>query len=353
MEAALKMARQVHLENAQPDRKHVIARRLSYHGTTLGALAVGGLDNRKAPFAHAFDGRNCSHVSACYPYRYRLPDETSEAFVARLAAELEQEIQRIGPGNVAAFLAETVMGATVGVVPPPPGYFSAMRAVCDRYGVLMILDEVMCGMGRCGQWFAYHDEGIEPDIVCVAKGLGGGFQPIGAMLVNRRVRDALARGSGAFMHGQTYMAHATACAAACAVIDRIDGAGLIGHVRDMGDLLHRRLCDRLADHDHVGEIRGRGLFRAIELVRDRPGRTPFPAALKLHARVKAHALANGLLCYPGGGALPGGVGDHVVIAPPYIVSAPQIDDIADILATSLDAALRECRALDATSQIDT
>lgn len=340
MEAALKMTRQFHLESAQPDRTHIIARQLSYHGTTLGGLAIGGLEKLKAPFKTWLNTDDSSHISPCYAYRYRQEGETEPQFVDRLAAELETEIQRVGPDRVAAFVAETVMGATVGVVPPPPGYFAKIRAVCDRYNVLLVLDEVMCGMGRCGDWFAYHHENIEPDIVCVAKGLGGGFQPIGAMLINDKIFNALSAGSGVFMHGHTYMGHATTCAAAMAVVGKIERLGLIATVRNRGAQMHELLHARFAQHPHIGEIRGRGLFWGMEIVCDRETRSPFPARLGINGKVKYHAMANGLICYPGGGALPDGTGDHVLIAPPFIVSSAQLEEIVERLAVSIDSAIR-------------
>jgi adenosylmethionine-8-amino-7-oxononanoate aminotransferase len=338
MEASLKMARQYFVEIGQPARGQFIARRQSYHGNTLGALAAGGNAWRRAPYApllsHAF-----SHVSPANAYREQRDHETEAEFTARLAAELEAEFQRLGPDKIAAFVAEPVVGATSGCVPAPAGYFRAVRAICDRYGALLILDEVMCGMGRTGTRHAWEQEGIAPDIQAVAKGLGGGYQAIGAVLVSGRIVDALRDGSGAFQHGHTYLAHPIACAAALAVQQVIRDDGLLAQVTARGALLEQRLTERLGNHRHVGDIRGRGLFRGIELVADRATKTPFDPALKLHARVKAAAFARGLGCYPSGGTVDGVRGDHILLAPPYIITSGEIDIIVERLGDAIDYAV--------------
>src|SRR5882757_1146928 len=340
IEAALKMARQYFLEVGQPQRSRFIARRQSYHGNTLGALAAGGNAWRREPYkpllADAF-----SHVTPAFAYHEKRADETDDGFVRRLAAELEAEFQRLGPDTVAAFVAEPVVGATAGCVPAPEGYFGAVRAVCDRHGALLILDEVMCGMGRTGTLHAWEQEGIAPDIQAIAKGLGGGYQPIGATLASTRVVDAFRAGSGAFMHGHTYQAHPVACAAALAVQKVIRDDNLLDRVRQMGDLLEQRLTERFGNHHHVGDIRGRGLFRAIEIVSDRAGKTAFDPALKVHARIKRAALERGLACYPSGGTVDGVRGDHVLLAPPYIASAQEIDMIVDRLGAAVDAVIKD------------
>ena len=338
VEAALKMARQYFVEIGQPGRSHVIARRQSYHGNTLGALAAGGNAWRRAPYApllsHAF-----SHVSPAFAYREQRETETEPEFTARLADELEAEFQRLGPDTVAAFVAEPVVGATAGCVPAPAGYFRAVREICDRHGALLILDEVMCGMGRTGTLHAWEQEGIAPDIQTVAKGLGGGYQPIGAMLATGRVVDALRDGSGAFQHGHTYLAHPVACAAALAVQQVIREDNLLPQVAERGALLDQRLTERLGNHRHVGDIRGRGLFRGIELVADRATKAPFDPSLKLHARVKAAAFERGLGCYPSGGTIDGARGDHIVLAPPYIITPDEIEIVVDRLGDAIDHAL--------------
>jgi adenosylmethionine-8-amino-7-oxononanoate aminotransferase len=339
IEASIKLARQYFIESGQPQRQHFIARRQSYHGNTLGALAAGGNAWRRAPYApllsHAF-----SHVTPAFAYHEKRDDESEADFVARLAAELEAEFQRLGPDTVAAFIAEPVVGATAGCVPPPEGYFRAVRDICSRHGALLILDEVMCGMGRTGSLHAWQQEGIAPDIQAIAKGLGGGYQPIGAMLANGHIIDTIRQGSGAFQHGHTYLAHPLACAAALEVQRVIGEEHLLDCVRDLGDHLERRLTERFGNHRYVGDIRGRGLFWAIELVADRAGRTPFDPALKLHQRIKAAAFESGLACYPAGGTVDGRSGDHVLLAPPYIATSDDIDMIVDRLGHAVDTALK-------------
>ncbi|MCS3760889.1 aspartate aminotransferase family protein [Bradyrhizobium centrosematis] len=339
IEASIKLARQYFIERGEPQRQHFIARRQSYHGNTLGALAAGGNAWRRAPYAPLLSGA-FSHVTPAFAYHEKHDGESDAQFVARLAAELEAEFQRLGPETVAAFLAEPVVGATAGAVAAPDGYFRAVREICDRHGALLILDEVMCGMGRTGTTHAWEQEGIAPDIQAIAKGLGGGYQPIGAMLASGKIIDTIRAGSGAFQHGHTYVAHPLACAAALAVQDVIREDRLLDRVRERGKQLEQRLTERFGNHRHVGDIRGRGLFWAIELVADRASRTPFDPALKLNQKIKAEAFANGLGCYPGGGTVDGVRGDHVLLAPPYIASADEIDLIVDKLGTAVDKVLR-------------
>ena len=339
IEASIKLARQYFIESGQPQRQHFIARRQSYHGNTLGALAAGGNAWRREPYApllsHAF-----SHVTPAFAYHEKRDHESEADFVARLAAELEAEFRRLGPDTVAAFIAEPVVGATAGCVPPPEGYFRAVRETCDRHGALLILDEVMCGMGRTGTLHAWQQEGIAPDIQAIAKGLGGGYQPIGAMLASGRIVDTIREASGAFQHGHTYLAHPMACAAALEVQHVIRDEHLLDKVKERGSQLERRLTERFGNHRHIGDIRGRGLFRAIELVADRSKRAPFDPALKLHQRIKAAAFENGLACYPSGGTVDGRSGDHVLLAPPYIATSDDIDMIADRLGHAVDSALK-------------
>ena len=339
IEASIKLARQYFIESGQPRRQHFIARRQSYHGNTLGALAAGGNAWRREPYApllsHAF-----SHVTPAFAYHEKRDHESEADFVARLAAELEAEFRRLGPDTVAAFIAEPVVGATAGCVPPPEGYFRAVREICDRHGALLILDEVMCGIGRTGTLHAWQQEGIAPDIQAIAKGLGGGYQPIGAMLASGRIVDTIREASGAFQHGHTYLAHPMACAAALEVQHVIRDEHLLDKVKERGSQLERRLTERFGNHRHIGDIRGRGLFRAIELVADRSKRAPFDPALKLHQRIKAAAFENGLACYPSGGTVDGRSGDHVLLAPPYIATSDDIDMIADRLGHAVDSALK-------------
>ncbi|WPG35991.1 aspartate aminotransferase family protein [Variovorax sp. EBFNA2] len=338
VESALKMARQYFVEIGQPQRTHFIARRQSYHGNTLGALAVGGNAWRREPFAPILVP--ATHVAPCYPYREQRADESAEQYGLRLADELEAAIVAQGADRVIAFVAETVGGATAGVLTPVPGYFKAVRAVCDRYGVLLILDEVMCGMGRTGSLHACEQEGVAPDLMTIAKGLGGGYQPIGAVLAQRKVVEAMSKGSGFFQHGHTYLGHPMACAAALAVQQVIRRDGLVGKVRDDGIAFGAMLAEALGDHPHVGDIRGRGFFWGVELVADRASKQPFDSSLKLHARLKQDAMARGLLCYPFGGTVDGRQGDHVLLAPPYIATRDHLHEIVARLAASVDAVTR-------------
>ncbi len=337
VEAALKMARQYFLEIGQPERTQVIARRQSYHGNTLGALATGGNAWRRRPFEPLL--ADTTHVSPCYAYRGQRADESAEAYGERLAVELEDTIERLGPRRVMAFVAEPVVGATLGAVPAVPGYFRRVREICDRHGILLILDEVMCGMGRTGSLFACEQEGVSPDLLTVAKGLGGGYQPIGATLASARIRDTIAEGTGFFQHGHTYIGHATACAAALAVQRAVEQRGLLEQVRARGEALRARLEQRFGDHPHVGDIRGRGLFLGLELVADRASKEPFDPDRRLNAAVKAAAMDQGLMCYPAGGTLDGRRGDHVLLAPPYIVEEDHLDEIVDKLDAALQQAL--------------
>jgi adenosylmethionine-8-amino-7-oxononanoate aminotransferase len=339
IEAGIKLARQYFIESGQPQRQRFIARRQSYHGNTLGALAAGGNAWRREPYAPLLS-QAFSHVTPAFAYREKRDSESEAEFVARLAAELEAEFQRLGPDTVAAFIAEPVVGATAGCVPAPEGYFRAVSAICRKHGALVILDEVMCGMGRTGTRHAWEQEGIAPDIQAIAKGLGGGYQPIGAMLASDRIIDTIRQGSGSFQHGHTYLAHPLACAAALEVQRVIDDENLLDRVKDLGGQLERRLTERFGNHRHVGDIRGRGLFHAIELVADRTSREPFDPALKLNTRIKAAAFERGLACYPAGGTADGRRGDHVLLAPPYISTPEDIDMIVDRLGQAVDAALK-------------
>ena len=339
IEASIKLARQYFLECGQPQRRHFIARRQSYHGNTLGALAAGGNAWRRAPYAPLLSSA-FSHVTPAFAYREKRDNESDADFVGRLAAELEAEFQRLGPDTVAAFIAEPVVGATAGCVPAPQGYFRAVREICDRHGALLILDEVMCGMGRTGTTHAWEQEDIAPDIQAIAKGLGGGYQPIGAMLARGKIIDTIREGSGAFQHGHTYLAHPLACAAALGVQQVIRDEKLLDRVRERGKQLEQRLTERFGNHRHVGDIRGRGLFQGIELVADRQNRKPFDPGLKLHQRIKAAAMANGLACYPAGGTMDGRSGDHVLLAPPYIATADDVDMIVERLGSAVDSALQ-------------
>jgi adenosylmethionine-8-amino-7-oxononanoate aminotransferase len=337
VEAALKMARQYFTETGQPQRRHIIARRQSYHGNTLGALAAGGNEWRRAQFKPLL--MQAHHIAPCFAYREQHTGETDAAYATRAAAELEAKIIELGPDTVAAFVAEPVVGATAGAVPAVADYFKQIRAICDRYGVLLILDEVMCGMGRTGYRYACEYDGIAPDLLTIAKGLGGGFQPIGATLLSNKIYEAFAQGSGFFQHGHTYMGHPMAAAAGLAVQQVIARDNLLENVQAMGAVLRAQLHSHFGQHPHIGDIRGRGLFQAIELVADRDTKAPFDPARKLHARIKAEAMARGLMVYPMGGTIDGVQGDHVLLAPPFIVRETDLAEITGRLAEAVDAAL--------------
>ena len=336
-ETALKLARQYFVEIGQPQRSRFIARRQSYHGNTLGALAAGGSVARRKTFEPLLIP--VSHIMPCFAFRYSETGESEEDFGRRAADDLEAEILRLGPETVAGFIAETVVGATAGAVPPAPGYFRRIRDICDKYGVLLILDEVMCGMGRTGTLFACEQDGIAPDLLTCAKGLGAGYQAIGATLVSGRIYEAIAEGSGVFQHGFTYIGHPTACAAALAVQQTIERDNLLDNVKRQGAALKSQLEERFGNHNHIADIRGRGLFIGIELVADRARREPFDIALNLHARIKAEAMARGLMCYPGNGTIDGARGDHILLAPPFIVEDSHVAQIVETLGEAVDAAI--------------
>jgi len=339
MEAALKLARQYFVEKGEPQRARFIARRASYHGNTLGALAVGGNKWRRRQFAPLLI--DVEHVSSPYAYREQHAGESELQYGERLARELEETIAQIGGDRVIAFVAETVGGATAGCLTAPPGYYKRVREICDRHGILLILDEVMCGMGRTGTLHACEQEGIAPDLMAIAKGLGGGYQPIGAVLVGGRVIDAIAAGSGFFQHGHTYIGHPVACSAALAVQTVLERDRLVERCARQGEALRVRLQHAFGAHPHVGDIRGRGLFQALELVRDRATKDCFDPGAQLHAKIKRAALDAGLMCYPMGGAIDGARGDHVLLAPPFIVKDEELDMIVERLATAIDAAVAQ------------
>ena len=337
VEAAIKLARQYFVERGMPERRHLIARRQSYHGNTLGALAAGGNEWRRQAFAPLLV--ETSHIAPCYAYREMRDGESERAFGERVAGELETEIQRLGPDNVMAFVAEPVVGATLGAVPATAGYFTRIREICDRHGVLLILDEVMCGMGRTGYLFASEADDVRPDIVTIAKGLGAGYQPVGAMLCSDEIYRTIESGSGFFQHGHTYLGHPTACAAALAVVTTLLDEQLIGRVQVQGAKLKAALDDRFGAHPHIGDIRGRGLFLGMEFVADQASKTPFDPAEARHRAFKAAAFEAGLICYPMGGTIDGRRGDHVLLAPPFIIGDGQIDEICDKLAMAVQSAL--------------
>jgi len=334
VEAALKLARQYMIEIGQPKRTRFISRRQSYHGNTLGALGTGGNIWRREPFDPVMV--SASHINACFEYRGRADGESANDYGQRVANELEAELLRVGPDNVIGFLAEPVVGATAGAVPAVEGYFKRIRQICDQYGILLILDEVMCGMGRTGTLFACEQDNVRPDIVTIAKGLGAGYQPIGAMLCSEAIYSAIENGSGFFQHGHTYLGHPVACAAAHAVVTKLTDGGMTARAAQIGKYFETALNDTFAQHPHVGDIRGRGMFRALEFVADRETKAPFSPDKKLATRLKAKAMDNGLICYPMSGTIDGQHGDHVLLAPPFICTENQIDELVDKLRKSVE-----------------
>lgn len=339
VEAAVKLARQVHYERGDTGRVHFIARRQSYHGNTLGALALGHHPARRAPYEGLVSQFPVSRIAPCYAYRHQHADETAEEYGLRAAAELEAEILRIGAERVAGFVAETVSGSSIGAAPPAPGYLAHVRRICDKYGVFLILDEVMSGMGRTGHLFACAEDGVSPDFVAVAKGIGAGYQPIGAMLAREEHVQTIAQGSGALAHGHTYMAHAAACAGALAVQKVVEEDDLLAHVRARGAQLRILLLERFGDHANVGDIRGRGLFLAMEFVADREGKTPLDPRRKFAVTLKDVAMENGLICYPASGTADGVAGDHVLLAPPFNISQDELTLLVERLDRSIEEAL--------------
>ena len=338
VESAIKLARQYFVEVGQPSRHRVISRLQSYHGNTLGALAAGGNLWRREQFDPLMI--ETSHIPPCYAYRGREKGESEFDYGQRVANALEAEIQRVGEDQVMAFIAEPVVGATLGAVPAVEGYFKRIRQICDQYGVLLILDEVMCGMGRTGSLYACDQEGIAPDIMTIAKGLGAGYQPIGAMLCTKKIYQAIEQGSGFFQHGHTYLGHPVACAAAHAVVKKIMDRRMLDRVLAQGVRLHKALLDKFGEHSNVGDIRGRGLFFGLEFVRDRETRAPFPPELGFNKRLKRNAFDAGLICYPMGGTVDGKQGDHVLLAPPFIIDTGHIDEIVGKLDTAIKTTLR-------------
>ena len=342
-EHAMQAAIQYHHAKGEPDRVHFIGRRLSWHGQTFGAFSVGHNMARRRIYESVLD--MATHVST--PNTYRPPAGiTPEAMPAYFADELEQEIQRAGADRVAAFVFEPVGGGACGVLPPPPGYVQAMRDVCDRHGVLMIADEVLCGVGRCGTWRAAEPEGVWPDMMTIAKGLSGGHMPLGACVMSRTVRQAIEEAYGNFDAARTYSGHTASCAAALAVLTIMERDNLVAKVAEDGVYLKANLDQTLGQVDIVGDIRGRGFLWGIELVEDRETKEPFDPALKLFMRVRDKAMENGLLIYPGGGVVDGVKGDYVLVSPPYNATRTELDEIVDKLALSIASVTGELRTTD-------
>jgi len=341
VEAALKLARQYFLERGESQRTLFISREQSYHGNTLGALGVGGNPWRREPFTPLMTDAN--YISPCYAYRGIQEGESEFEYGQRVALELETKLNELGAQNVIAFIAEPVVGATLGAVPSVPGYFKKVREICDRHDILLILDEVMCGMGRTGTLFAYEQEDIVPDMVTMAKGLGAGYQAIGALMVKQEIHECVASGSGFFQHGHTYIGHPTACAASLAVMHAIRDEGLLYNVQSQGVYLQQQLAERFVEHPHIGDIRGRGLFRGVELVADRAAKSALPLQGAIAAKLKAQMMENGLLCYPGSGSIDGKLGHHILIAPAFISQISDLDFLVDALEHSINQVFSELK----------
>jgi len=334
-ETAIKLARQYWLSQGCDQKHLVISRRQSYHGNTLGALSASGNEARRkvyGPLLHDW-----SKIDPCYEYRYRGSDESAHDYGARAAQSLEDAILSDGAENVSAFIAEPIVGATLGAVPAVEGYFKAIREICDRHRVILIMDEVMAGCGRSGNYFAFQQEDITPDIVTVAKGLGGGYQPIGAVITQGFIHNGIVEAFGSFAHGHSYVGHATVAAAGLAVMRVLDDENLLEKVKTTGQSLRNCLQEAFGEHPHVGDIRGRGLLVGIELVEDRDTKTGIRKALGLPPAIRNAAMENGLICYPGGGTADGGDGAHILLAPPFIYQPQHIDELVEKLEKTLSS----------------
>jgi adenosylmethionine-8-amino-7-oxononanoate aminotransferase len=334
-EAALKLARQIHFERGDMERSQFISRHMAYHGSTIATMAIGTVRADQRLYQPLLPG-NVEKIMPCFPFRWQRDEESNEAFLARSSRALEDAITKPGDIRAICFIAETVSGATLGAVPAVPGYFKAIREICDRHGVLMILDEVMAGMGRCGTLFACEQDAVVPDMITLAKGLGGGYQPLGAVMVREELAQEIEAGSGAFVHGHTYVGHATACAAGLAVQKVFEEDDLIARVANNTPALEAKLEDAFGDHPHIGDLRGRGFFRGIELVLDRETNDPFERSLGIAMKIKKAAMQEGLICYPMGGTIDGRNGDHIMLAPPFIYTSDHMDEMVEKLKRAID-----------------
>ena len=330
-DSVMKLARQHFWEQGQTQRVHFVSRKGSYHGNTIAAMSISTNMGRKIPYDGAITLPNVSYVSAANMDNEKRRDEDEEDFVARLVKELEDEFQRVGPDTVIAFVAETVIGATSGSVCAPNGYFSEVKKVCEKYGILLILDEVMCGMGRTGTYFAFEKENVCPDLVTVGKGLGGGYTPIAGVLISEKVVSVLRNGTASFNHGFTYQAHATSCATAYAVQKIIRRENLVHRVAVYGDRLKALLHIAFENCRFVGDIRGIGLFWTVTFNADRASKRPLRPGFKFACRVQAAAFEKGVAVYPGPVQPEGAESDHVLIAPPYTVTDEELGIIVSVL----------------------
>ncbi|KAK6204360.1 pyridoxal phosphate-dependent transferase [Scheffersomyces amazonensis] len=333
-EAAVKLATQYFFEQGKTSKSHFISRNQSYHGNCLAGLSLSGFPARRVPYEQIIS--DIFHkVDPAYEYRYKHKAETTEEYVKRLADQLEQEILQIGPENVAGFFAETVVGATTGCVTAPKGYFKAIQKVCQKYDVLLILDEIMCGSGRTGTFFAWEQEGIVPDITTAGKALGSGYSPLAAVFITPKIIDVLKKGSSAFVNGHTYQCFSLSSAAGLAVQTIIERDGLLTNVLEMGTYLEIKLKEKLSQFDIVGDIRGRGLFWGVEFVKDKRTLEPLDPSLKSGPKIQSLILKRGVAVYPGFGTKDGYSGDHILIAPSFDVTKDQIDIIVDTIAQGI------------------
>lgn len=339
VELALKLAYQWHCERGEPQRVHFISRRQSYHGHSLFTLALSGQYDRREMYKPILP--QTTFVSDCNAYRGKLPGESDDAFGSRLAQELEDTIQKLGPDRVAAFLVEPVTGSTAGAVPPVGGYLRKVHEICVRHGVLLVFDEVMSGLGRVGRNFTHEDSGMCPDMVTLGKGLAAGYQPISAIMISDRIHRTIASGSARLVHAQTHMYQAFASRVALEVQRTIADDGLVAEADRKGRLLRSMLTDALGNHDHVGDIRGMGLFLGVEIVKDRDTKAALSGAeaSNFAARIKEVALENGLLTYPAAGTIDGVSGNHVLFAPPFVATDADLEEIVDRFARSLSQTL--------------
>ena len=336
VESAMKIALQHFAARGLGTKRRFIARRRSWHGNTLGALSISDFAQRR----RAFEGSLLDATFVSAANAYRRPDGVSElGLTAHLAAELEHTILSLGPQNVAAFVFEPIVGAAGGVVPAPDGYARAIQTVCRKHDVLLIADEVMCGAGRSGTWRALEHDGAVPDIMSIAKGLAGGYIPLGATLVTARVAAPIHSEHGAFMTGHTFTGHTAACAAGLAVQHIVERDRLLERVRAVGGTFKENIRQALSKFDEVGDVRGRGFFIGIELVRDRETKAPFPAERSLSFDIGARAFADGLICYPCSGNVDGTAGDTIIIAPPYNASDGELEEIVAKLGLAVGSAL--------------
>lgn len=338
VETALKLVRQYHLENNEPQRKNIIARKQSYHGNTLTTLSVGGNVKRKEPFLPYFSS-HIHHIDPVYAYRLKNTNESLEEYGIRAANLLEEKILQLEKDSVSAFIFEPLVGSTLGAVEAPMSYYKRVKEICDKYGVLLVFDEIMCGYGRTGYMFCSEYTNIQADIITIAKGIAAGYQPLAATLISKKIYSAIKNGSGEFSHGHTYIGHATACAAGVAVLKAFKERDLLKNVQKMGALLKEVLHERFDSHKYIGDIRGKGLFIGLELVKNKESKECFSSNLKLHAQIKLSAKELGLLCYPMGGTNFGKEGDHILLAPPFIINEKEIYELVDLLELSINKAL--------------